>query len=124
MFPTGSMGFVAGFQIAVFAFVGIELVGTTAAEAKDPEKNLPKAINSIPVRILLFYVVALIVIISVTPWREFSRRRSPFVGMFTLAGLGIAAGVDQLRGADLRGVLGELGNLLDVPDGLRPRAGG
>ncbi len=83
MFPTGAMGFVAGFQIAVFAFVGIELVGTTAAEAKDPEKNLPKAINSIPIRILLFYVVSLIVIISVTPWREVvpgesrSRRCSP-----------------------------------------------
>src|SRR6478735_2255055 len=87
-FPTGFMGFVAGFQIATFAFVGIELVGTTAAEAKDPEKNLPKAINSIPVRVMLFYVVALVVIISVTPWREISADRSPFVAMFTLAGLG------------------------------------
>ncbi|MFG1782542.1 D-serine/D-alanine/glycine transporter [Rhodococcus oryzae] len=92
-FPTGFMGFVAGFQIATFAFVGIELVGTTAAEAKDPEKNLPKAINSIPVRVMLFYVVALVVIISVTPWREISADRSPFVAMFTLAGLGIAASV-------------------------------
>ena len=53
MFPTGFMGFVAGFQIAVFAFVGIELVGTTAAETKDPEKTLPAAINSIPIRMLL-----------------------------------------------------------------------
>ena len=87
------MGFVAGFQIAVFAFVGIELVGTTAAEAKDPEKNLPKAINSIPIRVLLFYVVALTVIIAVTPWREISADKSPFVAMFTLAGLGIAASV-------------------------------
>ncbi|MDF2471165.1 MAG: amino acid permease, partial [Rhodococcus erythropolis] len=93
MFPTGFMGFVAGFQIAVFAFVGIELVGTTAAEAKDPEKNLPKAINSIPIRVLLFYVVALAVIIAVTPWREISADKSPFVAMFTLAGLGIAASV-------------------------------
>ncbi|TSD50246.1 D-serine/D-alanine/glycine transporter [Rhodococcus sp. KBS0724] len=93
MFPTGFMGFVAGFQIAVFAFVGIELVGTTAAEAKDPEKNLPKAINSIPIRVLLFYVVALTVIISVTPWRLISDDESPFVAMFTLAGLGIAASV-------------------------------
>ncbi|MFE3292332.1 D-serine/D-alanine/glycine transporter [Rhodococcus sp. NPDC059234] len=92
-FPTGFMGFVAGFQIATFAFVGIELVGTTAAEAKDPEKNLPKAINSIPVRVMLFYVVALVVIISVTPWREITADRSPFVAMFTLAGLGIAASV-------------------------------
>ena len=95
MFPTGAMGFVAGFQIAVFAFVGIELVGTTAAEAKDPEKNLPKAINSIPIRILLFYVVSLIVIISVTPWREVVPGESPFTAMFTLAGLEIAAGVIQ-----------------------------
>lgn len=90
-FPTGPMGFVAGFQIATFAFVGIELVGTTAAETKDPERNLPKAINSIPVRVMLFYVVALIAIISVTPWRQISADRSPFVVMFTLAGLGIAA---------------------------------
>ena len=91
LFPTGPMGFIAGFQIAIFAFAGIELVGTTAAEAKDPEQNLPKAINSIPVRIMLFYVLALIVIISVTPWREISAGKSPFVTMFTLAGLGIAA---------------------------------
>ncbi|MDG3016830.1 D-serine/D-alanine/glycine transporter [Speluncibacter jeojiensis] len=92
-FPTGPMGFVAGFQIATFAFVGIELVGTAAAETKSPEKNLPKAINSIPVRVALFYVVALIVIISVTPWREISADHSPFVAMFSLAGLGIAASV-------------------------------
>lgn len=91
LFPTGIMGFIAGFQIATFAFVGIELVGTTAAEAKDPEKNLPKAINSIPVRVMLFYVVALTVIIAVTPWQSISADRSPFVAMFSLAGLGIAA---------------------------------
>lgn len=92
-FPNGVMGFVAGFQIAVFAFVGIELVGTTAAEAKDPERTLPRAVNSIPVRILLFYIGALIVICAVTPWRQVEPDVSPFVAMFSLAGLGIAAGV-------------------------------
>lgn len=92
-FPTGPMGFVAGFQIAVFAFVGIELVGTAAAETKDPLRNLPRAVNSIPLRVLLFYVGALVVICAVTPWREVSANRSPFVAMFTLAGLGIAASV-------------------------------
>ena len=92
-FPTGPMGFVAGFQIAVFAFVGIELVGTTAAETRDPERTLPRAVNSIPVRVLLFYVGALVIICAVTPWREVSPDTSPFVAMFTLAGLAIAAGV-------------------------------
>ncbi|MEH0108838.1 amino acid permease [Tersicoccus sp. MR15.9] len=95
-FPNEFMGFVAGFQIAVFAFVGIELVGTTAAEAKDPEVTLPRAINAIPVRVLLFYVGALIILMSVTPWTEFRAGHSPFIATFSLAGLGIAATVVNL----------------------------
>lgn len=92
-FPHGLTGFLAGFQIAIFAFVGIELVGTAAAETKDPEKTLPKAINSIPIRVLLFYLGALAVILAVTPWSEINPGVSPFVSMFALAGLGIAASV-------------------------------
>ena len=91
MFPHGLMGFFAGFQIAVFAFVGIELVGTTAAEAKDPERTLPRAINSIPLRIIMFYVFALIAIMAVTPWRDVVPGKSPFVELFILAGLPAAA---------------------------------
>lgn len=92
-FPNGFVGFVAGFQIAVFAFVGIELVGTAAAEAEDPERNLPRAINSIPLRVALFYLGALFVIVTVIPWNQVDPSRSPFVAMFSLAGLGIAAHV-------------------------------
>jgi D-serine/D-alanine/glycine transporter len=92
-FPNGFLGFVAGFQIAVFAFVGIELVGTAAAETENPLRNLPKAINSIPIRVMLFYVGALFVIITVIPWNQVDPGRSPFVAMFSLAGLGIAAHV-------------------------------
>jgi D-serine/D-alanine/glycine transporter len=96
MFPHGMFGFILGFQIAIFAFAGIELVGTAAAETKDPEKNLPRAINSIPIRVLLFYVGALVVIMAVNPWRSIDAASSPFIGMFTLAGLGIAAVVVNL----------------------------
>jgi D-serine/D-alanine/glycine transporter len=95
-FPNGFMGFVAGFQIAVFAFVGIELVGTAAAETKNPTRNLPKAINAIPVRVMLFYVGALIILMSVTPWTQYEAGSSPFIAMFSLAGLGIAATVVNL----------------------------
>ncbi len=93
LFPHGAMGFFAGFQIAVFAFVGIELVGTTAAEAKDPYRTLPRAINSIPIRIIIFYVCALIAIMAVTPWRDVVPSKSPFVELFVLAGLPAAASV-------------------------------
>ncbi len=96
MFPHGISGFILGFQIAIFAFGGIELVGTAAAETKSPEKIMPRAINSIPVRVLLFYVGALAVIMAVNPWRTIDPGNSPFIGMFTLAGLGIAAVVVNL----------------------------
>ncbi|RSN82767.1 amino acid permease [Acinetobacter nosocomialis] len=91
IFPKGVSGFLAGFQIAVFAFIGVELIGTTAAETKDPEKNLPKAINAIPVRIILFYVLALFVVMSVTPWDHIRADKSPFVELFLNAGIPISA---------------------------------
>jgi D-serine/D-alanine/glycine transporter len=96
MFPHGALGFILGFQIALFAFGGIELVGTAAAETKDPMKTMPRAINSIPIRVMLFYVGALTVIMAVNPWRTIDAGSSPFIGMFTLAGLGIAAIVINL----------------------------
>lgn len=90
-FPTGFMGFVVGFQIAVYAFAGVELVGTTVAESEDPQKSLPKAINTIPLRIIIFYVGALAVIMMVDPWTKIDPHTSPFVTMFTAAGLPAAA---------------------------------
>ncbi|WP_407965040.1 amino acid permease [Bartonella sp. C271] len=93
IFPQGIAGFFAGFQISIFSFVGIELAGITAAEVKEPEKVLPKAINSIPTRIVLFYIFSLIVIMSVTPWNQIAADKSPFVDMFLLAGIPTAAGL-------------------------------
>lgn len=89
MFPMGA----AGFQIAFFAFLGIELVGTAAAETKSPSVTLPKAINAIPIRVGLFYILALAAIMAVTPWRLIDPEVSPFVSMFGLAGIGVAASV-------------------------------
>ena len=96
MFPKGATGFLAGFQIALFAFVGVELIGTMAAEAKDPEKNLPKAVNAIPTRIILFYVLSLFLIMSVTPWIDIPADKSPFVSLFLHAGIGSAAVIMNL----------------------------
>ena len=89
-FPNGLLGFVGGFQIAIFSFQGIEMAGTAAAETADPEHNLPRAINSIPARILIFYVLALTAIMSVQPWDLIDPDKSPFVEMFGFIGIGIA----------------------------------
>lgn len=96
MFPMGLSGFVLGFQMGIFSFIGVEMVGTAAAETENPRKTLPKAINSIVIRILIFYVGALAVIMSVTPWNEIDADKSPFVTTLALAGFGLAAAAIQL----------------------------
>lgn len=93
LFPNGFEGFLAGFQSATFAFIGVELIGTVAAESKDPEKNLPKAINNIPLRILMFYVFSVMVIMAVIPWQSINPSKSPFIMLFLFAGLPAAAAI-------------------------------
>ncbi|WP_404427833.1 amino acid permease [Ureibacillus chungkukjangi] len=90
-FPNGFTGFLFAFQMVVFSFVGVELVGVSAAETANPKKNIPSAINKIPIRILLFYVGAIFIILCIKPWTELSATSSPFVQIFALVGIPIAA---------------------------------
>jgi D-serine/D-alanine/glycine transporter len=92
-FPNGVHGFIISFQMVVFAFVGMELVGLTAGETENPEKVIPKAINQIPIRVLLFYVGALLIIMSIYPWKAIVPSESPFVQVFAAVGIATAAGI-------------------------------
>lgn len=93
LFPHGISGFFLSFQMVVFAFVGVELVGVSAAETSNPQKNIPSAINKIPLRILFFYVGALIALLCINPWNQLNASASPFVKTFSLVGIPIAAGI-------------------------------
>ncbi|WP_419954033.1 amino acid permease [Neobacillus niacini] len=93
LFPNGVTGFLLSFQMVIFAYVGVELVGVSAAETSNPKKNIPSAINKIPLRILFFYVGALIVLLCVNPWTQLNAGESPFVKTFSLVGIPIAAGI-------------------------------
>ena len=92
-FPTSMLGVVLVLQIVMFAYQGVELVGVTAGEAQDPERTLPHAINAVIWRILLFYIGALLVIMSLLPWTEFRPGVSPFVMVFERIGIPAAAGI-------------------------------
>ncbi|MFQ6326832.1 amino acid permease [Nocardia sp. CWNU-33] len=93
VFPNGLGQSLLVLQIVLFAYVGVELVGVTAGEAREPRKTLRKAINTLPFRIGLFYVGALLVIMSVSSWRNFHAGRSPFVEVFEQIGIPGAAGI-------------------------------
>ncbi|MGO3654820.1 MAG: amino acid permease, partial [Sphingobacterium sp.] len=79
----GYSGLLAALVIIMFSFGGLELVGITAAEAENPEKNIPKATNQVLWRILVFYVGALFILFSLMPWREITADTSPFVEVFS-----------------------------------------
>lgn len=75
-------GLLAALVIIMFSFGGLELVGITAAEAENPERNIPKATNQVLYRILIFYVGSLIILFSLMPWRDITADTSPFVMVF------------------------------------------
>ncbi|MFE2939076.1 amino acid permease [Streptomyces sp. NPDC059255] len=93
VFPNGIGSSLMTLQGVMFAYLAVELVGVTAGESENPEKTLPKAINTLPWRIIVFYVGALLVILSVVKWTEFSAGTSPFVHAFETMGIPLAAGI-------------------------------
>ena len=89
--PNGVGGLIASFAVVMFAFGGIEIIGVTAGEAKDPQHVLPRAINAVPLRILLFYVLTMLVLMSIFPWQQIGSQGSPFVQIFDNLGISSAA---------------------------------
>lgn len=92
-FPNGPTGMIASFTLVLFAFGGTEIIGVAGSAAQHPEKSVPKAINTVPMRILLFYVLAIAVILMITPWRDITGEQSPFVQIFNTLGVSWAAGL-------------------------------
>ncbi|SEN12894.1 amino acid/polyamine/organocation transporter, APC superfamily [Paenisporosarcina quisquiliarum] len=91
--PNGVTGIFMSLQMVMFAYLGVEMIGVTAGEAKNPKTVIPRAIDTVFWRILLFYVGALFVIMSIYPWNEIGANGSPFVLMFEKIGIGPAAGI-------------------------------
>lgn len=101
--PFGVWGIVMSLGIVVFSFGGIETLGMTAGESENPRTAIPKAVNTVPVRILVFYVLSIGVMLSLFPWNEIGSEGSPFVQVF--AGLGIPAAEHIINGVVLTAAL-------------------
>lgn len=93
LFPHGMANFISAFPMVFFAFQGIEFVSITIGEAKNPHRVIKKAVNETLLRILLFYIGALIVIMGIIPWTSLSPDSSPFVQVFKSAGYPAAAAI-------------------------------
>ena len=92
-FPHGVTGMVLALPVLVFSFGGIETIGMAAAEAAHPERTIPRAVNSVIWRILIFYIGSLFVIMAIYPWNALDAHSSPFVTTFARLGIPSAAGL-------------------------------
>ncbi|WP_373762449.1 amino acid permease [Weissella soli] len=92
-FTGGVKGFIFALSIVVGSYQGIELLGITAGEAKDPQNAIVRSVKDIMWRILIFYIGAIFVIVTIFPWNQLSAIGSPFVETFTRVGIAGAAGI-------------------------------
>ncbi|MGG2459939.1 amino acid permease [Streptomyces sp. RGM 3693] len=96
IFPTGLLPVVIVLQGVVFAYSAVELVGVTAGETSEPQKVVPKAVNSIMWRVGIFYVGSVILLAMLLPWNVFSANESPFVTVLSHVGIPHAGDVMNL----------------------------
>lgn len=94
--PHGFKGVWMGVIMAIFSFVGIEVIAVTSAETPDPRRSIPAALRSMAFRLALFYLLALTILLSFVPWTETGAKvvaESPFVRVFARTGVPYAAGI-------------------------------
>ncbi|MGH9580600.1 MAG: amino acid permease, partial [Terriglobales bacterium] len=94
-FPLGLQGAWMALVFVIFSYIGTEVVAVTAGEARDPQVAVPRAMRSMVVRLIIFYLGAIIVLVGVVPWNQIepgaSITASPFVRVFALTGIPAAA---------------------------------
>lgn len=89
--PNGWWGLALSITVVMFSFGGIELIGITAGEAENPDHTIPKAINQVIWRILIFYVGTMAILMALWPWNKVGMEASPFVQIFSNVGVPAAA---------------------------------
>lgn len=90
-FARGFSGFLTSLVVVIFSFGGTEFVSIASGESENPKKNVPKAINGVLIRIILFYILTMSAIILLYPYQKLATNISPFVDVFNKVGFHYAA---------------------------------
>ncbi|ALC06324.1 L-asparagine permease [Corynebacterium deserti GIMN1.010] len=95
-FPNGVMPLIVLTQGVVFAYAGIDMIGVAAGETQNPEKEIPRAINTTVFRIIFFYVGSVLLLALLLPASEYKAGESPFVTFLNALGVPGAADIMNL----------------------------
>jgi AAT family amino acid transporter len=99
--PNGWRGVWLALTLVITSYMGIEGIAVTAGEAEHPETSIPRAMRTMVLRLILFYVLAIAVMLMMTPWRQLAESGggitgSPFVRAFGAVGIPFAASAMNL----------------------------
>ena len=89
--PNGLSPVLAGVMVVIFSLGGSEIAAVAAGESENPGKNVIRAIKSVIVRVMLFYVGSVSILILCMPWTDKANLKSPYVSLFAMAGFTGAA---------------------------------
>lgn len=90
-FPRGLSGVLLAMVMVMVAYGGTEVIGIAAGETRDPEHDVPKAINGIILRTLVLYIGSIAILVGVFPWHRVGLGGSPFVLVYRQLGIPGAA---------------------------------
>ncbi|MGY0063688.1 amino acid permease [Streptomyces sp. LZ34] len=96
LFPTGIGIALLSLQSVIFAYNGVEMVGIAAGETKQPERLIPRAVNSVAWRIGIFYCGSILLLVMILPWTMYGATESPFVLVFSKLGIPVAGDIMNL----------------------------
>jgi len=98
-FPNGWRGVWLALTLAITSYMGVEVIAVTAGEAENPETSIPRAMRTIVFRLILFYVLAITLMLAMTPWNQTGSSTitgSPFVRAFQTVRIPFAATIMNL----------------------------
>ena len=101
--PDGAASLLSGIVVVIFAFVGAEIVTIAAAESEQPEEAVARSVRSVVYRVLVFYVLAVFLLVAVVPWTQVTPGESPFIS--ALDRIGIPGSADVMNAIIVTAVL-------------------
>ena len=108
--PNGAASLLSGIVVVIFAFVGAEIVTIAAAESEQPEEAVARSVRSVVYRVLVFYVLAVFLLVAVVPWTQVTPGESPFIS--ALDRIGIPGSADVMNAIIVTAVLSCLNSAL------------
>ena len=94
--PRGLSGVLLAVPFVIYSFIGVEIVGVTSGEARDPARSIPAAFLRLVIGLSLIYLVTTALLVRLVPWQELGVGESPFVRVLSQIRWPFSGGIGEI----------------------------